>query len=445
MFNGIGAVAAHLGNLARSGASSALAGLLILLQAVSLQAAENTLTLTAAIKRTLAENPSLEVFEFREDALRGELATATLHPAYELGFEAENFFGTGGFNRFSQTEFTIALSSTLDMDDKRDARMDVVKRSRGRLRAQRQVDSLALLGDVTRRYIDVLAAQERVALADKAQQLAQEAMQAVKQRAEAGATPDAEVRRAQAAAAQAHLTVVSEQKQLDYLRLALAVLWGAPEPDFVAVAGDLYHFGEAVEFDELYARVEQNANLQLFAAEERLKESELRLAKTQASTDVHWSVGLQRIQEKQDTAVVAAFSVPLFPGRRNAGAVRSATAARNEIVVRKDTALLNLRAQLYRAFSHREQAVHTADDLRRDIVPALEQALRETQQAYQRGRYSYIDYVTARQELLSARRTLIDAATAALRYGADIEQLTAEPLLVSPRSARTKRPQIIRD
>ena len=52
----------------------------------------------------------------------------------------------------------------------------------------------------------------------------------------------------------------------------------------------------------------------------------------------------------------------------------------------------------------------------------------ETQAAYQRGRYGYLDYVSARQELLSAERTQIEAAAAALTYGAEIEQLTAEPL-----------------
>ena len=69
--------------------------------------------------------------------------------------------------------------------------------------------------------------------------------------------------------------------------------------------------------------------------------------------------------------------------------------------------------------------------LRTAIIPALEQALVETQAAYQRGHYGYLDYVSARQELLSARRTQIEAAAAALTYGAEIEQLTAEPLALT--------------
>lgn len=408
-----------------------LTGLFILLPAMSLQAAESTLTLPAAVKRALAENPSLKVFKFREQAAKGEIDSAGLRPAYELGVEAENFVGSGNFTGVKQTELTVALSSVFEMGAKRDARLEVAGRKLNRVDAQMQLESLELLGEVTRRYIDVLSAQERVTLAGTANELAKQALLEVRKRANAGATPEAEVRRAEAAAAQAHLAEFSEQKRLAYLKVSLASLWGGAQPDFTVVEGDLYRFGEDASFDALYGRIEQNPQIQMFASEQRLKDAELRLARSQGTSDVSWSVGVRRFQEVDDTALVAGFSVPLFAGKRNKGRLISAEAAKNEVGVRREIALLKLRTQLYHAFSNRQQAIHTADDLRKDIVPALEQALKETREAYGRGRYSYIDYVSARQELLSARRTQIDAATAALRYGADIEQLIAEPLAAS--------------
>ena len=96
-----------------------------------------------------------------------------------------------------------------------------------------------------------------------------------------------------------------------------------------------------------------------------------------------------------------------------------------------------MHTQLFRAFSNRQQAIVSAQKLQSEIVPALEDALNETQEAYERGRYSYLDYVSARQELLRARQTLIESAAAALTYGADIEQLTAEPLSASQYPAPT--------
>lgn len=389
------------------------------------------ITLTNAVQRSLSQNPSLKVFPYRYAALKGQAETAELRPAYELGFDAENVGGTGDFSGVGGAELTIALSSIIEMGDKRAARQGVVSHSRSVLDASRQVESLALLGEVTRRYVDVLAAQEQVTLAQEAAQLANESLDAVKKRASAGATPEAEVKRAQAAAEQAKLALLAEQQRLSYLKMALSALWGLPTPDFDKVEGDLFQFGEDVAFEMLYAKVERNPAIEIFAAESRLKEAETRLAQTQSSADISWSMGVRRFQETDDTALVTGFSMPLFSGKRNAGAVSTALAEKNQVLAQRDVMLLDLHTQLFRAFHNRKQAIVAVKALRTAIIPALEQALVETQAAYQRGRYGYLDYVSARQELLSARRTQIEAAAAALTYGAEIEQLTAEPLALT--------------
>ncbi|HEC75017.1 MAG TPA: TolC family protein, partial [Methylophaga aminisulfidivorans] len=64
------------------------------------------------------------------------------------------------------------------------------------------------------------------------------------------------------------------------------------------------------------------------------------------------------------------------------------------------------------------------------IIPNLTKSLQQTKYAYQRGLYSYLDFLTARQELLAAKQDRIDAAEAALLYTAEIEQLTAQPLFM---------------
>lgn len=392
------------------------------------EATNNTLTLNTALKRALEQNPSLKVFDFRNTALTGQLETANLKPAYELGLEAENFSGSDEFSGFDGAELTVSLSSVLEMGDKRTARRSIVSNSRSVLDAQRQVESLALLGEVTRRYVGVLAAQEQVSLAKEADELASHTLNIVKERANAGATPDAEVKRAQAAASQAHLTLLSYRQQLAYLKVSLAALWGETSPKFSAIDGDLFHFGTDVGFERLYAKVEKNPAIQIFAAEERLREAEVRLAQTQSKSDISWSVGVRRFQESDDSALVAGFSMPLFSSKRNSGAVSTALAQRNEIFVQKEVALLNMHTQLFRAFHNRKQAILAAKELQNTIIPALGEALKEIQAAYQRGRYGYLEYVSARQELLSAKRTLIESASSALTYGAEIEQLTAEPL-----------------
>jgi cobalt-zinc-cadmium efflux system outer membrane protein len=314
------------------------------------------------------------------------------------------------------------------MGDKRSARIGLVSNSRALLTAEKEVAALNLMAQVTEKYVEVLAAQQRVILADNALKLAQETLEIVSQRNRAGATPEAEVKRSKAVIAQANLTVQSEQKRLEYLKLSLAAFWGENSVTFSEVQGDLFQFGNNSDFNSLFAKLEKNPAIQIYASEQRLKEAEIQLAKTESTANIKWSVGVRRSQEANDTALVAGFSLPLFAEKRNSGAIASALAERDQVAIEKEATKLRFRNHLLRAYSNRKQAILTANSLKQSVIPMLEDALEDTQDAYQKGRYGYLDYVSARQELLNARRTLIDAASAALIYGAEIEKLTNEAL-----------------
>lgn len=389
---------------------------------------QQPLTLSLAIERTLKENPSLKVFKFRQSALEGQLQTQGLSPAYELGFEMENFAGTGDIGVFDSTEYTLSLSSILELGDKRKVRADVISNRSSQISALRKIEALNLLSEVNRRYIDILAAQERLLLAKEATLLAEETLTEVEKRSKAGVAPKAEIKRALAAVGNARLTTSSEQQQLDYAKVALAMMWNEGIPSFTRVEGSLYQFSKDLEFATLLEKVKQNPEILIYATQERLREAQLRLARTESSADIKWSVGIKQIQAVNDTALTAGFSMPLFASKRNVGAISSAQAARDEVVVQRKATMMALHHQLYRAYSNRKQAIFTAKNLQESIIPTLAEALSETQVAYQRGRYSYLDYLSARQELLFARRAMIESAAAALRYGTQIEQLIAEPL-----------------
>jgi len=395
----------------------------------------NTLTLATAIKRTLAKNPTFNVFTLRQVSLDGQQQTQALAPAYQLGFEVENFAGSGELQGFDSTEFTVSLSSVIEMGGKRNFRMDIVSHRSAMLAAEGKIAALNLLAEVTRRYISVLAAQEDLTLAIEATQLAEETLLAVEKRAKAGSTPKAEIKRAMATVGNTRLVAATKNQQLSATKSSLALIWNERwnenSPSFAKVEGNLYHFSDDVTFEQLYGKVTQNPALLAFASEERLKSAQLRLAKSQSSTDIQWTIGIKQLQEIGDTALVAGFSVPLFSSSNNTGAIISAQADRDEVQARKTTALLQIHNQLQQAYSSRKQAIYTANNLKEIIIPLLQEALTETKIAYQRGLYSYLDYLSARQELLDAKQALIASASAALRFGADIEQLIAEPLPAS--------------
>lgn len=387
------------------------------------------LSLQEAIGLTLQRNPSLAVFEFRERALTGRTQTAALRPGINLDAELENIAGSGGSEN---AELTVALSSVIELGGKREARIAAVNSERLLLDMERQIQALDLMGKVTRRYVRVLAGSEREALASDAVRLAQDTLNAVSSRVSAGGAPQAEKLRAQAALARAHLALNAVQRQMHADRIALAAMWGSLSAEFSVSSAALYNLGVAGDFATFFQLVEESPRLARFASEERVAAAQLRLARTGASTDIGWAVGVRRSRETDSTSLVAGISVPLFMGRRATGEVASAQATLDGISPQREAARLNLHTQLSRVFSVRAQAIDTVRQLREEIIPAQMQALEETERYYRAGRYGYQEWVSAREELLDTRRALIDEATSALLAAAEIEQLTAASLNALP-------------
>lgn len=392
---------------------------------------DQKLDLSQAIQQTLNQHPSLQVFPVRQQQLSAQKQTANLQPAYTLGAQVENVAGTGELSGIKSLETRVSLSSVLELGGKRQSRVDLVEENSRLISIERKVKALDLLGSVTRRYISVLNSQERVWLAREGLSHARETLAEVNKRVDAAVAPSADRSRAEAAVQQEELMLMAEKRQLDANKMALANMWGSYQPSFEAVSGSLYDHGEAMPFDALFNQAQQNPQIEMFAAETRVRAAQVRLARTQQNADLSWSVGVRRDEALDDTALIAGVSMPLFSGQRAQGEIEAALAAQNEVSYRRQDALLQLHTQLYRAYSGREQALYSIQKLREHIIPKLTEGLEQTRKGYQRGLYSYLDFLTAREDLHSAKLSVIEASAAALQFETEIEQLTAEQLTES--------------
>lgn len=389
------------------------------------------LTLDDTLLQVLQHNPSLRVFEVRMRGLEGRSQSARLRPELVLEAEVENIAGQGEFSGLNATEQTLALSSVLELGGERKARVAVASAQVSRLKAEREATALEVLGGATQVFIAALSAQRQLELAEDAVGLAQTTYRTVQRRAQAGAAPDAEVLRAKADLAQARLALAQLKRAFEAKKVELAIFWGATQADFTTLEGDLFALEVADHFDALFARLERSAALAVYASEERIRQAELSLARAAATPDIGWSLGVRRMEATGDGAFVAGVSIPLFSGQRGRGEIISARSELNQVRLERDSALLGFRAKLFGAYQARQQNVEVVNALKGEIIPALTLALDQTRQAYERGRYSYLDLAAVQQELLEAREALIQAAASALAQGALIEQLTAEPLTVS--------------
>lgn len=128
----------------------------------NMSVAKLTLNLQQALKMTLDSNPELELFQYQFKELEGAMTTASVKPSYQLGVELENFSGNGEYSGLDNSELTVSLSSAIELGGKLDARQQVVTANNDYLGTQKRLKTLELLSETTKRYLEVLAAQERI-------------------------------------------------------------------------------------------------------------------------------------------------------------------------------------------------------------------------------------------------------------------------------------------
>lgn len=388
--------------------------------------ADATLTLNEALSRTLAHNPQLYQYRFTKDALNAQRQTRALRPALALELEVENVAGSGSNEGFDSAETTLALSSVIELGGKRQARISYADARINQAEWEQQATTLDVLGELTAIYIESLATQANIRLAEESLGLSQSLLKTVRARSAQGAAPEAEVMRAQASVARAEIRLAALMEQFERQKVQLARFWGDTTPAFRGLEGSLFEFEENQGFEQLYARVETSPAIQVFASEARIRDAEVTLARAGGRSDLTWRAGIKRFEETGDSAFTAGLSIPLFSNKRSSGEVKAALANRNAVDYARQDLLLRLHAQLFEAYSLRKQSIAAAQKTENVVIPALENALKLTREAYENGRYRYLDLIAAQEELLATKQARIDAASTALISQALIEKLTSE-------------------
>ena len=383
-----------------------------------------TLTLEDTIRMTLANNPSLYEFEFKQRVIDGESKTAALKPALSAGVELENLLGTGEVSGIKELEVTLTLSSVLQLNDKPAARLNVLSERRIQQDVEKQIRTLDIVGELNRRYIKVLVLQASLEVIKDAETLALYTLNAVTKRVEAGASPLLEQKRAQAALAQAKLDVSLAQQDLRFGLRSLSIMWGEQTPSFKRVEGDLFAFNKIASFDALAGAIQSGPHINLFAKHSRVQAAQLRLAQANNLADIEWSAGLRRMQGIDETALVAGISVSLFQKERNLGEYEAHRARLDAIELQKQSNLRSLLHSVNQALGEHTRALLEVETIQLNVIPPLKEALDLVESAYLEGRFSYLEWVTTRQEFLTTRLTLIEAASQVHLSKTEIETLT---------------------
>ena len=169
-----------------------------------------------------------------------------------------------------------------------------------------------------------------------------------------------------------------------------------------------------------------------FADEQRIGEARLQLARSQAAPDLQWQVGVRRLQETGDAALVAGLSMPLGSRSRAQPQIHAAEAELEALSIGREAKDLSLYSTLVEAHGRYTVAQAEVQRLQDDVLPKLAQAEHAAERAYRAGAISYLEWAQLQSEQTVTRQQQLDVALQAQLALIEIQRLTGQSLVVAP-------------
>lgn len=386
----------------------------------SLQA--RPLTFAATWKRVLEGQPQLEAAQAELRALASEKYQAGRRPNPELGLEVDDVLGSGALAGTDGAETTALLSQRIERGGKREARETLAEQHLDLSALELQQQLADLYREARQRFVSLLLAQQHAALTEQQLSVARENLAAVRRLHKAAGAAVDEVSRAEMELRLAELRQEEVQRRLEAAQLSLAALWGGN--GFVSSAeGKLLFFDPPAKLQAALADLPEGIDMAVWRAREERQQAAFDLERARGVPDVTVSAGVKRLNGVDEYAMTFGASVPLQFFNDNRGNIRAARERISAVANQGQSQLRVLQNAIIQAYQRWLQARTSIERLENRIVPEAETLVRETRQAYQQGRYTYLRVldaqsalIDAQERLLEAKGTAADALTTLARY-----------------------------
>lgn len=377
------------------------------------------LTLEQALAEAESRSPDLEAATAAVEAARGRLRQAGFRTNPELSIEVEDFAGTGPYSGFDGTETTVSVNQRLDFSGRRTARVGVGRAELEAAMLRLAIARADLKLAVRQQFATAVAARDRLRLARETLARAQELARIAGELVEAGREPPLRALRASSAAAQADAEVRAAEAEEMAARQTLAALLGADTPPAEVIGSGDLEPGPTVT-------AEQTLDVRLADVERLVSEAALQRERTLGRLDPAVGIGVRRIEETGDQALMATFSVPLPVFDRNQGNITAAGAEVRGAAARRAGVLARARAQIGSAAASFAAAQARVTALEANAMPQAQEALRLAQLSYQAGRVSLLELLDAQDAFATAQADLINARRAQAEAAAVLDRAAAQ-------------------
>lgn len=387
--------------------------------------AAEPLRLQDAIARALASHPTLAAEQAQLQALQAKAARDALPTPYTLGGDVENVVGTGGLSGFNSAETTLRVGRVLELGGKREARAALGTAEVNQQRNQADAARIQVASRTAARFIEVVADQRRLALAQERVKQAERTRREVASWVAAARNPESDLRAAEIAVAEAELEREHAEHELLSARMTLAASWGSVEPDFATAIGELDALPPVASFEALAGNLPMTPEQRGQRLEAETIAARRRVSQAAAKPDLNVSLGMRRLEALDDQGLVLSVSMPLGSRKRAAFSVAEADAHLAALNGRREAQRFERHQELFERYQELNHARVEAETLRKTMIPKAERAVAFNRRGFEAGNFSYLTLAQSQRTLFELRERSTEALARYHTLLVEVERLTA--------------------
>lgn len=362
----------------------------------------HVLDLDEAIRRSWVYSPTASIANSEVEIRKAEEYQVSLlpNPQFSVELDGADCCFKGGRGNNNDQEITYSLSQLIELGGKRSSRKRIALFQSSLAAYDAESVKLDLRNEVTKAFVDVMAAQEFVKLAEEQKRIAFEVHSTTSAKVEGGKISSLQETKANLARATAELALEKALRAFTLAKKKLAGLWGATDMDFSEVAFPLY---EITPLDALEALlVDQSKNLEMtkWKLQIALAENIVANEKAQRIPDVIVTAGYYNCQGDDDGLLLGlTLPIPIFD--RNQGNICRAQQQLNQLYEMQNEDKIQLRLDLEEAYDELLTAYNQGLSFKNTILASAKTAFEAAVIEYNNGKNDYL-------ELLDAQRTLFE-------------------------------------
>ena len=383
------------------------------------------LTLRQALTLAMLHSPDLVGASWEVRMAEARAIQASLPPNPEIGFDLESISSP------RVVEMVLSLGQVIFLSDKLARRKQVAMLDRDMSGWDWEAMRIGVYSDTTKAFVALVAAQERLALAEDIVGISQKLLDTAGERIRSGKASPLEEMKAKVELGTVRADLEQARQAVLASRQRLAAMWGGTSPKFAKAEGRMEAGDTIPTVDQVFCLVEQNPEVARWTTEMQRRQAVVRLERRNAIPDLTIGGGFKREKASGEAAargltVGASIPIPIFD--RNQGGIKESRYNVAKGHEERRATRVRVLTEIADAYQSMASAHARSSILGRSVVPEARKAFDAASAGYNEGKFPYLDVLDAQRTVFDAQVKHLEALAEYLSAVADIEGLIGQSI-----------------